>query len=293
MRLDMPTFVNGEEVSQSLIDREIQELRDRYRAQAPVGGGPDQKDRIRKDALANAIEKKLLQQQASEQIPPVPMKDAKDKLNNLKRQQGGAAKFYERYGLKPGNDDALCPSIQEQIRLERMYDRITKDIEAPTEEECRAYHQENPDMFNVPEQIKVSHFVRRPGQGSSSATIFSELLNIRESLLKGADFGEVVSRYSDCKDHGGDLGYIARQQMVDSFDQVAFALNPGEISEVFQTEFGYHIVKMFDRIPDRLLSYEEAGEQIRLYLTTQRKNARIGEYVDELLKETIVEERDA
>jgi hypothetical protein len=49
-------------------------------------------------------------------------------------------------------------------------------------------------MFNVPEQIKVSHFVRRPGQGSSSATIFSELLNIRESLLKGADFGEVVSR---------------------------------------------------------------------------------------------------
>jgi parvulin-like peptidyl-prolyl isomerase len=288
----MPTLVNGEEVSEQLIDREIQELRDRYRSQSPPENDSELEDRIRQDALANAIEKTLLQQQAREQIPAVAMKEAKERLNTIKRQHGGAAKFYDRIGVSPGNDDALCKSIQEQIRLEKMYAQITRDVEEPTADECRVYYEENPDMFKVPEQIRVSHFVRRPGRGTSSAAIFSELLNIRESLIQGADFGDVVSRYSDCKDHGGDLGYISRQQMVDGFDRVAFALNPGEISEVFQTEFGYHIVKMFDRIPDRLLSYDEAAEQIRIYLVSQRKNAGIGEYVDELLKETNIEERD-
>jgi len=288
----MPTFVNGEEVSRQLIDRESQELRERYRSQSPAGQDSEFEDRIGKDALANAIEKTLLQQQAREQISAVPIKEAKERLNKIKRQHGGAAKFYERIGIPPGNDDALCKNIQEQILLERMYSLITRDVGEPTEEECKVYYRENPDMFKVPEQIQVSHFVRRPGQGSSSAAVYSELLNIRESLVQGADFGEVVSRFSDCKDHGGDLGYISRQQMVDAFDRVAFALNPGEISEVFQTEFGYHIVKMFDRIPDRTLSYDEAGEQIRIYLVSERKNAEIGRYVDELLKETDIEERD-
>ena len=101
-----------------------------------------------------------------------------------------------------------------------------------------------------------------------------------------------MSRHSDCKDNGGDLGYISRGQMVDAFDRVVFDMQPGETSDVFQTEFGYHIARVFDRIPSRMLGYEEAREQIGLILTSHRKNARIGECVDQLLKEAEIEERD-
>jgi len=220
------------------------------------------------------------------------MKEAKDRLNTLKRQHGGGAQFYKQYDLHPDNDDAICRNFQEQIRLEKLYEQITRDTGAPTEEECETYYGENPDLFKVPEQIRVSHFVRQPKPGTPSASVYSELLNIRESLVQGADFGEIVSRHSDCKDNGGDLGYISRGRMVDAFDRVVFEMQPGETSDVFQTEFGYHIARVFDRIPSRMLGYEEAREQIGLILTSHRKNARIGECVDQLLKEAEIEERD-
>ena len=70
---------------------------------------------------------------------------------------------------------------------------------------------------------------------------------VEQELRNGAAFAEVADRYSDCPGSGGDIGWFPRGEMVPEFDEVVFALAPGENSEVFRTRFGFHIVRVLER----------------------------------------------
>jgi peptidyl-prolyl cis-trans isomerase C len=289
----MATYINDERVDPALIAREQRELQERYEGE---GGNEEdseaRRERIEKDALANAIEKTLLQQQARLHIPNVPMKKAQERLNLMKRRQGGAEKFYAAVDLTPKDDPRIKEQLREQIRLERYYNLISADAGPPEESDCMAYYEAHPGKFTVPEQVRVSHIVQQPGGNRNSATVFSEMLNIREALLKGADFDELARQTSQCGESGIDLGYVSRGRMLTAFETVVFALEPGQISDVFHTSYGYHVAKVFDKTPERLLPYDEVRDDLHGLLLNHRKNARIGEKADELLKEAVIEERD-
>jgi parvulin-like peptidyl-prolyl isomerase len=106
----------------------------------------------------------------------------------------------------------------------------------------------------MPQQIRASHILlmykgsmRSMAQRSKQEALAS-IENIREEIALGADFGQMARQYSDCpsKEDAGDLGYFARGAMVPEFEDAAFDLERGEVSDVVETSFGFHLIQRTD-----------------------------------------------
>ncbi len=139
-----------------------------------------------------------------------------------------------------------------QFIPERYRDEITFD-----DAELEKYYRRHLDLFDIPEQTKASHVLIKVAQDADQAlrdkkrVFATDLLNEAKS---GKDFAELARTYSDDKGSalkGGDLGFFTRGTMVPAFEEAAFKLNPGEISELVETPFGFHIIKVE--------AYTEAG----------------------------------
>jgi peptidyl-prolyl cis-trans isomerase D len=132
--------------------------------------------------------------------------------------------------------------------------RYESELGTFSEEDMDRYYRRNLELFEVEEQVEAAHILLQLAQDSDPDTINKrrELAqNIRQQLREGADFAQLAKLHSDdtaSAADGGDLGYFGRGMMVSEFEAAAFALRPGQISDVVQTPFGFHIIKVTDYI---------------------------------------------
>jgi peptidyl-prolyl cis-trans isomerase SurA len=117
----------------------------------------------------------------------------------------------------------------------------------------QTYEYSIPDM---PKRVNISHiFLKvRPASSSDSAAV-SQLREIKDMLQAGANFSELAAEYSQdpgSRQTGGDLGFVSRGSLVPEFEEVAFALEPGELSRIVKTDFGYHLIKLEERRGEKI-----------------------------------------
>ena len=268
----MAIYIDEERLEPWVIKQETQALRERYASLAKEMDVEDLEEKIKADARANSIERHLLMKQARECILPSTMTKINERLNRVKREAGGTEALYKMYNLNPDGMKSFRESIREQLRYEQFLDMLSKDVPAPEEERCREFYDKNPGQFVEEEQIHAAHIVRQPKEGEPPEQVYTNLLNLREQLAEGGDFAAAARAHSDCPENDGDLGWVGRGRMVSAFEEGAFALQRGEVSDVFQTEFGWHIVTIYDRRDPKPWTYEEACSSIRDYLWVQDKN---------------------
>jgi peptidyl-prolyl cis-trans isomerase D len=143
-----------------------------------------------------------------------------------------------------------------------------------TPKELEDYYQNNREKFTQPRQVKVRHILIRAETKDTEATAKArkKAESIREEAVKGKDFAQLAKQYSEdpgTKDHGGDLGYLTRGQLVPEFEQEAFSLKVGEISKVIQTPYGFHILKVDDIQEAKVEPLEKVKDQIATFLRTR------------------------
>lgn len=286
----MSITVNGELVEQALILQEMNTLRQRYGEALNEQQMSEKEKDIATDAKENAIERVLLAQEARKSVPFVMETDVDERFMEVMRQYGAT----EVPADIPADEvKKMKDAIADGLRLEKYFAQVCKDVAKPTDDECKAYYDGNPELFQSPELVHASHIVRQPARGQDFGEFSAEMLNLRTQAHKGADFSELASRFSQCEDKGGDLGWFPRGSMVESFEKVVFALEPGQVSDVFRTEFGYHIAKVHERRPSGPVPFKTILRKIRELLFEQRKNDAIGLVVDRLRKDSkIVETPD-
>ncbi len=138
-----------------------------------------------------------------------------------------------------------------------------------TDAALQAYYQAHVDQFQQKEQVKVRHILIKVAQGADAATDAAakkKADDIRKQLQGGADFAKLAKENSDdpgSKDQGGELGMISRGQTVPEFEQTAFSLQPGQLSQVIKTQFGYHILQVEAKQAAQTKSLEQVKDQIR------------------------------
>lgn len=195
-------------------------------------------------------------------------------------------------------DEAL---LEKQLRaLEKQYRRkvaVQQFIEkkfAVSEEEMKAYYESDPNISREPAQIRASHILVKmnpTADESKQEEARRKIEEIRDKLRAGEDFSSLAKEWSECPSSakGGDLGYFRRGRMVKPFDEAAFALGPGDISEIVQTRFGYHLIKVTDKKPESIVPYDEAKDEIEQRLRMQKRQRGMRAYLETLKEEANIQ----
>ncbi len=175
-------------------------------------------------------------------------------------------------------------NIETKLKFEKFINQQKEKIINISETELKKYYQKNKNNYKSPKQIHAKHIVKHPSDQIENP--LEEMRKIKSELDAGVDFEEVGNRNSDCSGSGLDLGYFSRGEMVQGFEDVVFKMKVGEISDIFQTEFGFHIAKVYNIRPEITASFEQVKDHIRTNIIEEKSELKIQELLD-TLKENI------
>ncbi len=179
-------------------------------------------------------------------------------------------------------------ALQEGGGVEQLIAKITAGIPRPNKNEIAGYYQRHRSAFYVPERIRAAHIVKNVGDGTEEGAAYAEILRASAALQQGRSFEEVADEYSDCPGRGGDLGFFSRGEMVEQFEEVVFALQPGQISAIFRSPFGFHIAKVYARTGQGVLALSEARGGIEELLYGKARDRAVEQFVQRLRAEADV-----
>lgn len=277
----MPLVINGEKVEDTGIEEEMQKLRPYYE-QYVKGRNPDAGDKqLREWSKENVVERILIKQAAQKDPEKVP----EDKIQK-------AFEEISKRNPQEANQDTLKLNIEVHLKVELLINKITKDVIKPGEKESEKFYEEHKERFILPEQVHAAHIEKHVTPEVNKIAAFNAIQKVKEALDNGATFEVLAERHTDCPSGGWDLGYFHRGQMVQEFEDVVFALQPNQVSDIFQTDFGFHIAKAYDHKLPTLQSFEEIKNQIADELYKEKQNHAIEEYVDRLKQEATIEDSE-
>lgn len=229
------------------------------------------KKRINMKALDEVITQELIKQESRKlQVKNMDEK-INEKLKEFRDKYETEEKFKGFLTAKGLTEKDLKESMKNRIYLEEYYEsKGLKDPKVP-DEEIREYYDDNAEGFRREKFIKASHIlilVKEDAGPDEKEELRAKAEKIRKEILEGADFAEAAKKYSEDgkASVGGDLGYINRGYMPSEFDDAAFSLDNGALSEVVFTKYGYHIIKVLDMKPAGIAPYEEVKDFIGRYL---------------------------
>jgi peptidyl-prolyl cis-trans isomerase C len=168
------------------------------------------------------------------------------------------------------------------LRKRLVVQRVMRQYQTPptiTDEQVRAYYDQNPDLYSTT-QIQASHILVK-----DEATARQILAELKAHPEKFADLAREKSTDTASAKKGGDLGLFGQGRMVPEFERAAFALKPGEISDVVKTQYGYHIITVTDRKEGERRPFDQVKEQIRATLRTKGLQEQVQAHLETLKKE--------
>ncbi len=291
---DAVARVNGELVSRDEFEGVVESNIARYEAQSGESFNAQQRPQLERQVLDGLITRTILEQEAEQLDISVGDERFSETLDQFKQQFPDEQGYQTALDQQGFTEEEFETELRRQMVIEELIRSQVYDQVAVSEEEMRTFYDDNPQYFQQDDQVAARHiiFTTEGVEESERAALQEELEEIRQEIEDGADFGEMAREHSQgpSAPDGGDLGTFGRGQMVPEFEEAAFELEVGELSPVIETQFGYHILQVTERVPAQTQSYEEAQERIRQFLTEEERNQGAQAYVAELREESEVEE---
>ena len=253
----------------------------------------EQVSSIRREVLESMIRRELLYQVARKSgIKPDENAINKD-ISSLKQQFSDETEYKNELSKRGINEEVLRARMIRNSLVQKYVSKEFTDKVDVTDKEIQDYYQKNIDLFKQPFQMRVSHISIQsdPKDGDSHK---KELRGKAEKILKNLkddkDFADLAREYSDgpTKNKGGDLGYLRKGQLEKQFESKIFALKKGEITDVIETEYGFHIFKVTDIKPETILAYENVKEKVKKFLVDEKTKQEADEYARKLREKTDV-----
>ncbi len=217
--------------------------------------------------LDQMIDRKLIEQDATASGVTIPDTLVTNVLDQFVRQFGGEEQVDQLLAPMGLTRPDFRDAIHRDLLIRKFVEeRITSSITI-SDSDSRAFYDQNPSMFAGVDSVRVSHIILMSHETDTEQQRIDrrhQLESIRQRALDGDNFAALARQYSqdNVAQAGGDLGYFPRGMMVKPFEDAAFSLKKGQVSDIVETQFGLHIIKCVDKRPAREVPYEEARESI-------------------------------
>jgi peptidyl-prolyl cis-trans isomerase C len=285
--------VNGVVITRSEFDQELKQFKNRMARQ-----GMDVPDsmqaKIETNILGKLVDRELLYQDSQKKGIDVASGTVDQEIETLKKRYPDTAAF-----------DAMLKQVgmtEKEIRILIVKGTAVKQLVegqviagiTVSDAESREFYKANPDYFNRPEQIRASHILVKLDAGADKALrakAEKKIEMVRKKLDKGEDFGALAREYSEgpSAPKGGDLGFFGRGQMVKPFEAVAFALAPNTVSDIVETRFGLHLIRVAEKRPAGTVEFKDARERIIQNLGNRKRQQAMDSYLEKLRKTAKIE----
>ena len=283
--------VNGTEISLSDFEKTVATYKESVTQmygdtmwEAEIGDGIKYKDELKKSILNQMIQEEVVYQEAKKENLEAKQSDVDSKFKQLKasiEKDKDYAKF-----LKDNNidDEFLKTQLKKDLSIENYKNKFDKETEI-SEEAMKKYYEDNKSQFTE-DKVRASHIlistVDKDGKELSpekKKEAKKEAEEIYKKVKAGEDFATLAKEYSQDEYsavNGGDLGFFEKGQMVPEFEAAAFGLKKGEVSEIVESQYGYHIIKVTDKVYKEE-TFDEAKSDIQKELLYQKYLEKVKE----------------
>lgn len=288
--------VNGVNISNERFNAFYQEYRRPYGVN--VAGRGDHLNKLiklRKEAMDEIIKQELVRQAAEAKGIVVTEADIDTAIEEVSEPFKSIDEFKRRIQNEGFTEQSYRQHVGRMIAAKRYLDDVRLGVDKVSDEDLEQYYRDNELRLTLPEQVRVRHILltwKPMGTTDDKGAIRKQMEPILERARSGEDFAALADEFSDdyaTRNNGGDTGLFQRGEMAPSFEEVAFALKPGEISDPVETSFGVHILRLEEHREARLLPLDEIGEQLRIHVLDERMEAAVEQEIERLRSEGEVE----
>jgi peptidyl-prolyl cis-trans isomerase C len=286
-------MVNGVGISMEQYNKELNIQLDRVTRQGQQVSD-EQMAKLKNNILDNLIEREILYQQSQKDGIQITDQKVDDQLASIKKRFPSETEYKNALDKMNLTEDQVKSQIKRGLSIRELIDQKITSKVVVTDEESKAYYDKNPQMFKQPAQIKASHIlikVDAKANETKKAEARKKIEEVQQKLKDGGDFATLAKEYSEGPSNakGGDLGYFRRGQMVKPYEDAAMALKPNEVSDIVETRFGYHLIKVYDSKPEETLAYADVKDKIAQRMKQEKVEKEAVQYVDQLKKDAKLE----
>ena len=275
--------VNGDDIPRVEFETTIQNVE--KRAGRPVP--PEQRDQVYRGVLEDLIALRLLKQEVARRQLTASDAELAEAMKGMRQQFPTEAAFKQALTAQKMTLEQLREETRTQVLVSKMLQQEVAAQVAVKPTEISGFYEKNPDKFQQPEAVRASHVLITVAEGAppaARAAARAKAENVLKQARAGADFAKLAQTYSDdaSKGRGGDLGFFPKGQMVPAFEAAAFALAPNQVSDIVESPFGYHVIKVIEKRPAQSVPFSEAAPRIEQYLRQEQQQAKTKAFVDQL-----------
>ncbi len=284
--------VNGKTISKAEFDRELDRILQRFQRTGHKLTDA-QMTEVKKNVLDNLIARELLYQESKRKGITIKKEDVDKQIADLKKKFPSEKDFDDTLKKMHLTKESLRTQVEEGMAIQELIDKEFMQKTVVTDAEAKKYYDEHPDLFKQPEKVRASHILIKVSQNASKeekAKARKKLQDIQKKLRKGEDFAKLAKEYSEGPSgvNGGDLGYFTKGQMVQPFEKAAFALKPGQVSDIVETRYGYHLIKVVDKKPETTLAFKDVKNQLQELLKQEKVQKEVQQHVETLKKQAAI-----
>ncbi len=282
--------VNGDAIYWSQVDAEVTRAAAQFQIDPKSKEFDKQRADIQKAVIDQLVAMKIVVQEARKRNLMATDKEVDEQLTGIRQRFPSENDFNSALARNGFTATTLRDAIRVNLTQKRLADAVAQG--EVSEDEMRAQFDKNRAQYDKPAQIKVSHILFKISDANQEAVAQAKAKIVQSKLAEGAKFEDLAKQYSDdpgSAQRGGDLGFVTKGSLVKEFEDAAWSLKPGDTSGLVRTQYGLHIIRVFEVKDAQKADFDKAKAEIRDQLLQTKREKAFEGWLDQQRKVAKIE----